>query len=121
MILTTKNLLQNVVYGFPSGNYDGSSLDFFSDPVQAANYYHGRGSIQTITFNVTGFIGKIKIQASLQDTIGAALWFDVDEFDRLEGPVTQIYSLNAIGNFVWLRAEVVGFEAGTITLVSADY
>lgn len=121
MILTTKTLLQNVVHGTPSGNYDGSSLDFFSDPVQAANYYHGRGSLQTIVFNVAGFKGKIKIQASLQDTIDAALWFDVDEFDRSSSPVTEIYSLNAVGNFVWLRAEVVDFEAGTITLVSANY
>ena len=49
MILTTESLLGNTVYGTPSGNYDGSSTEFYGDPVIAANYYAGLGAIQTAT------------------------------------------------------------------------
>ena len=65
MILTTEYLLDRTVYGEASGNYDGSSQDFVGDPVRAANYYGGQGSIQTVTFRISGFVGTIKIQAKI--------------------------------------------------------
>ena len=34
--MTTETILGTTVYGTPSGNYDGSSQDWFSDAVQAA-------------------------------------------------------------------------------------
>ncbi len=52
MAITRDTILDTTVYGTPSGNYDGSSQDWLSDPVKAANYYRGQGSIQTVTFRV---------------------------------------------------------------------
>ena len=77
MSITTELLLDTTVYGTASGNYDGSSQDFHGNGVTAANYYGGHGSVQTVTIQVTGFIGIITLQATLDDSLGAAKWFDV--------------------------------------------
>ena len=38
MTLNNETILGTTVYGEASGNYDGSSQDFYSDAVRAANY-----------------------------------------------------------------------------------
>jgi hypothetical protein len=76
MTVTTQSILANVVYGDPSGNYDGSSQDWSSDPVTAANYYRGRGGVQTITFSVTQFEGNMILEACLDDNPAEANWFN---------------------------------------------
>ena len=40
-MIVSHTLVPRTVHGEPSGNYDGSSLDWYSDPVKAANYYVG--------------------------------------------------------------------------------
>ena len=45
---TTVTLLPTTVYGTASGNYDGSSQDFYGNSTPAANYYAGQGNLQTI-------------------------------------------------------------------------
>jgi hypothetical protein len=114
MKTTTLQLLPTTTYGTPSGNYDGSSQDFYGDPVRAANYYGGQGSIQTVTIRISGFVGNIKIQGTLNDqpTIEAA-WFDLEELDN---PVasTAVDGRNIIGNFTFLRAKITGFDNGII-------
>ena len=118
---TTKYLLENVTYGTASGNYDGSSQDWYSDAVPAANYYGGQGNMQTITYRVTGFTGKIIVQATLNDLTDQASWFDVDTYDRSAETITDYHPVNVIGNFVWLRARVELFDAGEIQFVTASY
>lgn len=121
MILTTETLLTTTVHGVPSGFYDGSSEDFFSDVVRAANYYKGQGNLQTITISVTDFVGIIKIQASLNDLIYSALYFDTEEFGDRFYPTTGTYPINVTGSFVWLRAEILGFHQGTINSITVTY
>lgn len=114
MTLNELYLLTRTVYGEASGNYDGSSQDFYGDPVRAANYYGGQGSIQTVTIRISGFVGNIKIQGTLNDqpTI-QAVWFDLEELDN---PVasTAVDGRNIIGNFTFLRAKITGFDGGII-------
>ena len=74
---TTQTLVANVVYGVPSGNYDGSSQDWLSNAVPAASYYAGQGSIQTITYQLNNFVGLIKIEATLNDAQESAPWFEI--------------------------------------------
>jgi hypothetical protein len=121
MTITVQTLLDNVVYGTASGNYDGSSQDFYSDAVPAANYYGGQGSLQTITYRLSGFSGIITIEATLNDSKDSALWFEVDEYDAASSAVTDYHPVNVTGNFVWLRAHVTVFDAGTINFVTASY
>ena len=121
MILTTETLLDTTVYGTASGNYDGSSLDFFSNVVRAVNYYNGQGSIQTITMVVTDFLGKITLQASLNDDPVSAAWFDVYEYDHRDFPITEYHPVTLTGNYVWIRAEITDFEAGIINGITITY
>ena len=48
MNVNTLTILGYTQHGVPSGNYDGSSLEFDSDGAKGVGYYRGQGSIQTV-------------------------------------------------------------------------
>lgn len=118
----TYTVLATTEHGVPSGNYDGSSQDWTSDPVQAADYYRGRGSsTQTITIDLSAFVGKIVLEATLDSEPPGATWFEIYNISDLEVPLTDRHSANVPGNFVWIRARVELFEAGTIESINITY
>ena len=119
MTLNELYLLDRTVYGEAAGNYDGSSQDFYGDPVRAANYYGGQGAIQTVTFRISGFVGNIKIQGTLNDqpSIQAA-WFDLEELDS-PSPSTAVDGRTIVGNFTFMRAQVTDFDSGSISITLA--
>ena len=119
--MTTTTLLTAVTHGTPSGNYDGSSQDWFSDAVKAADYYRGRGGVQTMGFSVTGFQGTITIEATLDTDPDSAAWFPTLVYGDASTVTTQNISESVVGNFTWLRARVERFEAGVINIVTATY
>jgi len=121
MILTTEYLLTTTTWGTPSGNYDGSSQDFFGDATRAANYYAGQGSIQTVTLRTTDFVGTVRIQATLNDqpSIQAA-WFDLEELVCAD-PTTVVDGRTIVGNFTFLRAEIINFDGGTIDSITVTF
>jgi len=121
MTTTTQIMFSNIEYGQASGNYDGSSQLFYSNAVPAANYYAGNGSIQTLFYNLTGFVGTITIQATLNDLPEQAQWFDISERGDGINPSNGLTSSTVTGNFSWLRACVEGFDSGTINSVTAVY
>lgn len=121
MTTTTQTMLSNVVFGQASGNYDGSSQLFYSNAVPAANYYGGNGSIQTLFYNLSSFVGTITIQATLNDLPEQAQWFDISERGDGVNPDTGLTSATVTGNFSWVRARVDGFDGGTITGVYEVY
>ena len=121
MIVTTESLLGNTVYGTPSGPYDGSSTNFLGDPVIAANYYAGLGSIQTATVVLANCVGVVGVQGTLQDDPAQAVWFDIDYTGSNSTPITGTYSLTMTGNFTYLRVSVTDFTAGEITSVILNY
>ena len=120
-IYTTQTLVDNVVYGTASGNYDGSSQDWYSDAVPAANYYGGQGSLQTITYRLQDFVGLITIEATLNDAQLSAPWFEVATYSDGSTVETGTIPVNVVGNFTWLRAKITGFDAGTIQAITAAY
>jgi len=120
-MINTQTVISNVQYGVPSGNYDGSSQDFLSDPVQAAGYYRGYGSIQTVNITVTDFVGLIVVSASLNDKVDAAAYFTVDTFGDGSSVNTGTFPITVIGNFVWMRVEVIGFHQGAINSITVTY
>lgn len=121
MNLTNEVILSSTTYGTASGNYDGSSQDFFSSVGRAADYYQGQSSIQTVIIQVTNFSGQIRLQASLNDDPAAAVWFDIYNYDRRIGTITDYHPVSVTGNFVWIRAEITGFDAGTIDQITITY
>lgn len=122
MKTTTLQLLPTTEKGTPSGNYDGSSLDFDGVQQQAANYYGGFGSLQTIAFFLSGFRGHIRIQASLDSApTTEEQWFQISDVDSTTSATTANFSRNISGNFVWIRARVTDFEAGVIEKIMMSY
>lgn len=125
-MITTRTLLSNVEYGVPSGNYDGSSLDFTGNAVQGPGYYLGHSGQQTITMRLTGFTGQITVQATLDTDPDQANWFSVYEIgnDGSSGDsstITAHFSVDRIGQFVWQRARVEFFSDGSITDILIAY
>jgi len=118
--LTQITLVNAVEYGVPSGNYDGSSTDFFSDAAQAVGFYQGQGSIQTVLINVADFAGSIITQATLSNNPESAAWFDIDTL-ATDTNTTEIRSVSTPGNFVWIRVKIQDFESGTINSVTLTY
>lgn len=121
MTLTTQILVDDVTYGTASGNYDGSSQDWYSDAVPAANYYGGQGSLQTLTYRLQDFVGQIRIEATLNDLKDSAAWFEVATYGDGSTVETGTIPVNIIGNFTWLRANILGFDSGTIQAITAVY
>ena len=118
-VYSTQILVDDVTYGIASGNYDGSSQDWFSNAVPAANYYGGQGALQTITYQLQNFVGVIKIEATLNDLQDSAPWFEVVTYGGGSTADTGTIPVNVTGNFTWLRANITGFDAGTITITAA--
>ena len=118
----TYTILDSTEHGVPSGNYDGSSLDWASDAVQAADYYRGRGSsTQTVTFSLDQFQGRIILEATLDTEPTDAAWFETFRIGDPETPLTDYHPETILGNFVWVRARVELFESGTINYVNITY
>ena len=120
-VYTTQTLVSDVTYGSASGNYDGSSQDWFSDAVPAANYYGGQGALQTITYQLQDFVGVITIRATLNDLQESAPWFDIATYGDGSTPDTGTIPVTVMGNFTWIRAEITEFSAGTIQLITVAY
>jgi hypothetical protein len=118
---TTQTLVASVTYGTPSGNYDGSSQDWLSNAVPAANYYGGQGSLQTIIYRLQDFVGTIRIEATLNDSQESAPWFEVATYGDGSTVETGTIPVNITGNFTWLRAEITNFSSGTIQSITASY
>lgn len=123
-MITTETILSGVEFGVPSGNYDGSSQDWYSDAAQAANYYRGRGSLQTVLISVTGFEGMIYIEGTL-DTVPDSVdtkWFNTYTYgDGSSIPLTDYHPATITGNFTWIRLRIEGFSGGRINAVTISY
>lgn len=122
MKTTTLQLLPTTTFGTPSGNYDGSSLDFDGDAIKGAAYYVRGGDLQTVAYFLSGFTGTINIQASLATTPSSdSDWFTVNTYTKSSGTATSNFSRNIDGNFSWIRANVVNFSAGSIQKIMVSY
>ena len=118
----TETVLSNTVYGVPSGNYDGSSQDWVSPAVQAAEYFRGRGSVQSIGITVTEFEGDLTFEATLDTLPNTAAWFDILTYgDGSTAPLTDYTVQTVTGNFTWIRVRVSAFSGGTINSVTVTY
>jgi hypothetical protein len=120
--VTTQTLLQDIQHGVPSGNYDGSSLDFASDAANGPGYYQGNAGTQTIAVRVTDFEGLIQLQGTL-DCLPDAMtnWVTLAEFDTSDSSTTYTQTVTVEGQFTWIRARVLGFENGTIDSLSSVF
>lgn len=117
--MATSTLLSQTVYGTASGNYDGSSTTFASDKQKGDGYYSDADGLHTVSFSLTSFKGVIQIQGTLATTPTESDWFNISGAVHGDGStVTSTDTFkNFTGNFVWIRAQVTDFGAGTINSV----
>lgn len=118
---TTQTIVEYTSYGTPSGNYDGSSTDFASNGVRAADYYRGYGGLQTVTYQLTDFIGTIFFEATLDPTAEDANWFPALEVNDGSTATTETRSQSIVGNFTWMRVRIQGFDGGIINYINITY
>jgi len=111
-------IISNTAHGAANGAYNGSDLDWYSTAYQGRGYYGYTDGLHTFSYKVTGFVGMIKVQATLATTPTANDWFDIDFAvgDGVMPYTTSTYS-NVTGNFVYVRIAVTNFTAGTINKI----
>jgi hypothetical protein len=99
--------------------YDGVNDNFNSDKLQGNGYYGYTDGLHTVSYQLSGFVGRVRFQASLATDPTDTDWFDLDETVQGDGtnPVTGTFFHNFTGNFVWCRARVDLFSAGVISRV----
>ena len=115
------------------------STTLTSEKVKGDAYFGQSDGLHTIMVNLNDFIGTIKIQGSLETTPSDGDFFDINLSDEeftvdVSGLVTKkvldnlIYnvsetsmkSYNATGNFVWLRADIINWQSGTISSIEMN-
>lgn len=120
--MATITILQNIEQGVPSGNYDGSSETFFSDPTRANGYYLGYAGVQQIELRIENFYGRVIIQGTLGTVPLTAAWVNLTSFDYNDSTLnTLTASQYVLGEYLYLRAQVVEFQSGKIDYLSNTY
>lgn len=116
---TTVTLVPTTANGTAIGNYDGTSDNFVSDKVKGDGYYGFTDGLHTVQIRTTDFVGVIKLQASLVTDPQAADWSDISGVVIGDGSTVTTGGeiFNFTGNYVWIRAQIESFTAGTINSV----
>ena len=100
--------------------------------------YYGRSDgLHTIQYDITGFIGTVSIQGTLATDPVETDWFNVrlgisDEFTidttgkiskstlssiNYTEATTGSFSYNFTGNYIWVRARIEDWTAGTVNSI----
>jgi hypothetical protein len=112
-------VISNTAHGASNGEYNGTSRDWYTNKYQGRGYFGYSDGLHTFSYKVTGFVGVIRVQATLATDPTEDDWFTIQDFAVGDGsmPTTDnTYSI-ATGNFVWIRIAVTNFTAGTINKV----
>jgi hypothetical protein len=98
-----------------SETHSGPNPTTITGEARKGDGYYGWGDgVHTVSFETTGFVGTITIQASLETLPDNTDWFNVNGATCSVG--TGVTIINFTGNFVWVRA-VATYTAGTINRV----
>lgn len=91
--------------------------------------YYGRSDgFHTVQYNITGFQGKIKMQATLATNPVDADWFTLDAtehetigFANDSATATGSHIKNFTGNYVWVRVVVSSWSDGTVNSIQLNH
>lgn len=97
----------------------GSASTVTGTAYKGDGYYGRNDGLHTIAYYLTGFVGVIKIQATLATTPTDSDWFDVDGTTVGNGStvLTENTFKNFTGNFMWIRVVITDFSGGTVNKV----
>lgn len=106
----------------PTTTYTGSAT-VTGNRFKGDGYYGRQDGLHTVAYFLNGFVGVVKIQATLVADPADTDWFDVTDTDHGDGStiVTANVFKNFTGNFVWIRAVVTEFSSGTIDKIHYNH
>lgn len=132
------NSTSTVLVNYP--NTGTGALILVSDKVKGDGYFGGSDGIHTFQIQLTNFAGKLELEASLSSEPTSSDWFSapitssqaaVDTTGVLvtvststinyNTATTNVKSYNLTGNFVWLRAKISQFTAGTVNAIKYNF
>lgn len=133
-------IIDSVSYVQLTHSGDGGSLDHYSEKLKGDGYYGRSDGLHTVQFNLSEFVGKLSIQGTLSVNPTDEDWFfanlgtgsmSVDTTGLLsEEHLPQIEYLsettnsklyNFTGNYVWVRAVVSNWSAGSINSIKLNH
>lgn len=100
-------------------NYDNTS-SIIGERFRGDGYYGRTDGLHTVAYYLNGFVGEIKIQATLALEPEESDWFTVNStiIGDSSTVLTENTYRNFSGNFVWIRVAVENFTAGNIKKVT---
>ncbi len=101
----------------PSSTF-GTDID--GTPQKAASYYTKDKGTQTLSWFLTGFVGLLTIEATLDSDNTTSNYSVIHTIEAL-APLTENDVINLAGNYTWIKAVVVNYTAGSIQKVSLGY
>lgn len=108
MTVETHILIENI-----TDLSDNSTIYTFSDKKRGAGFSKKSENLHTATFDLEDFIGKVKLQATLELYPGDEDWTDIrfDDQSSITSDSSTVFdgsvARNFYGNWVWIRAAYV--------------
>jgi len=104
---------------------DSTTQTVTGDAYKGDGYYSRTDGFHTVQYTVDGFIGSIKIQATLATTPTSSDWFSLSSTELVSANDSSTYRTgsflyNFTGNYVWVRA-VVEYTDGTVNSISLNH
>jgi len=118
---TILTLLPQTVY---ENDGTGAPYNVTGNAVQGASYYLGNQDLQTLTYSFSEVTGNLVIEAALSNPPADDDWFKVWETsaNNASNVNSNLNSYtNLVGNFVYMRAKIEGFNNGVVQHVKVSY
>ena len=100
-----------------------ASVEIDGVVLKGDGFFNYSDGLHTVAHYLAGFIGLLEVQGALTDDPVEADWVTIaiGTRDGRSVPITEDASYNFTGNFVWIRARVTEFTAGTITKIQLNH
>ena len=94
------------------------TADFATDKFKGDGFHGYADGLHTVAWFLANFVGTIQFQGALTKDPVEADWADIPNASVIAASsLTQNAHLNFTGNYVWVRAKITDFTAGTITQI----
>lgn len=113
-------MAQNTVLQLlPQTAFNGSNQTVLGSKQPAAGYYLANKDLQTLSWSITNATGYLVIKASLATDPGNDDWFTVQTITFTS--LSQNSYMNIVGNYVWIKADLISFTQGVVNHVKVSY
>ncbi|MDA9938620.1 hypothetical protein N9C48_00750 [bacterium] len=90
----------------------GTTETVTGEKFKGDGYYGRSDGIHTVQYSISGFTGIVAIQGTLAIDPVDADWFTV--YTEAHSATTKVTAINFTGNYVWVRASITDWDAGTV-------